>query len=140
MSYPTHFVLIYLPNAISVLLNISTNIRPIYQWLIMGSYKKIGLSHEKGLIDTPLLIGCINTGSGTIREERNVCRLNKYIKHRKQLLLRLSYLYIRKMYIKITPLFDDYTQQTIGSHLRISTDMRFVFIANEIRWRNKKHS
>ena len=23
-------------------------------WLIMGSYKKIGLSHEMGLIDTPL--------------------------------------------------------------------------------------
>ena len=54
MSYPTHFVLIYLPNAISVSLNISTNIRPIYQWLIMGSYKKIGFSHEMGLIDTPL--------------------------------------------------------------------------------------
>ena len=53
MSYPTHFVLIYLPNAVSVPLNISTNIRPIYQWLIMGSYKKIGLSHEMGLIDTP---------------------------------------------------------------------------------------
>ena len=31
----------------------STNIRPIYLWLIMGSYKKIGLSHEMGLIDTP---------------------------------------------------------------------------------------
>ena len=53
MSYPTHFVLIYLPNTISVPLNISTNIRPIYQWLIMGSYKKIGLSHEMGLTDTP---------------------------------------------------------------------------------------
>ena len=47
--------MIYLPNAISVPLNISTNIRPIYQWLIMGSYKKIGLSHEMGLIDTPPL-------------------------------------------------------------------------------------
>ena len=31
----------------------STNIRPIYYWLIMGSYKKIGMSHEMGLIDTP---------------------------------------------------------------------------------------
>ena len=34
----------------------STNIRPIHLLLIMWSYKKIGLSHEMGLIDTPLLI------------------------------------------------------------------------------------
>ena len=62
MSYPTHFVLIYLPNAIFVPLNISTNIKPKYQWLIMESYKKIGLSHEMGLIDTPpLLIKDANT-------------------------------------------------------------------------------
>ena len=34
----------------------STYIRPIYELLIMKSYKKIGLSHEMGLIDTPPLI------------------------------------------------------------------------------------
>ena len=61
MSYPSHFVLIYLPNAISVPLNISTDIRPIYQWIIMGSYKKIGLNHEMDLIDTPPpLFGILN--------------------------------------------------------------------------------
>ena len=47
MSYPTHFVLIYLPNAISVPTDILHT-----QRLIMGIYKKIGLSHETGLIDT----------------------------------------------------------------------------------------
>ena len=30
----------------------SINIRPIHYWLIIGSYKKIWLSHEMGFIDT----------------------------------------------------------------------------------------
>ena len=59
----------------------------MYLWLILWSYKKIGLSHEMGLIDTPPLYKTVN-----VLNHEDLLSLSHFIYSITSLLKFISYL------------------------------------------------